>query len=146
MSKPVLLTLVALQLAAAGDCLAIEKVVWEGPRAARTLVEDVALTRAGDNSCEDLPRPPEGVPGLREYARISIKGDGLLVVTAAQLPFASNEGYVYRQAGDRWVPNEVDYVLLRTPVPVRGGFVYVITFGGGEDRCGRWSIDARHPG
>jgi hypothetical protein len=85
------------------------------------------------------------VPGLREYARIPIKEDGVLVVTAAQLPFTSNQGYVYRQAGNGWVPNEVDYVLLRTPIPVRGGFVYSITFGGGEERCGRWSIDARHP-
>jgi hypothetical protein len=144
-AKHILLTLVALQLAGAGELLAGEKVVFEGPRADRALVEDVVLTRAGDNACDDLPRPPDGVPGLREYARISIKGDGLLVVTAAQLPFASNEGYVYRQAGDRWVANEVDYVLLRTPVPVRGGFTYVIAFGGGEERCGRWSIDARHP-
>ena len=107
--------------------------------------EDVALTRAGDNACEDLPRPPEGVPGLREYARIRIQEDGQLVVTAAQLPFTSNQGYVYRQTESGWLPNEVDYLLLRTPVPVRGGFVYIMTFGGGEDRCGCWSIDARHP-
>ena len=105
----------------------------------------VALTRAGDDACVDLPRPPEGVPGLREYARFRIERDGQIVVTAAQLPFTSNPGYVYRQAGTEWVANEVDYLLLRTPVPVRGGFVYIITFGGGEDRCGRWSIDARHP-
>jgi hypothetical protein len=107
--------------------------------------DEVSLTRAGDDSCLDLPRPPEGVPGLREYARIPIKQDGQLVVTAAQLPFTSNQGYVYRQTETGWVANEMDYLLLRTPVPVRGGFVYIITFGGGEDRCGRWSIDARHP-
>jgi len=105
----------------------------------------VTLARAGDDACVDLPRPPEGVPGLREYARVRIEHDGQIVVTAAQLPFTSNPGYVYRQTDKGWVANEVDYLLLRTPVPVRGGSVYIITFGGGEDRCGRWSIDARHP-
>ena len=108
-------------------------------------IDQVTLSRAGDDACVDLPRPPDGVPGLREYARISIKEDGQLVVTAAQLPFTSNQGYVYRQTESGWVANDVDYLLLRTPVPVRGGFVYIITFGGGEDRCGRWSIDAKHP-
>jgi hypothetical protein len=107
--------------------------------------DQVTLMRSGDDACVDLPRPPEGVPGLREYARLRIEHDGQLVVTAAQLPFTSNQGYVYRQTEKGWVANEIDYVLLRTPVPVRGGFVYVLTFGGGEDRCGRWSIDARHP-
>ena len=67
------------------------------------------------------------------------------MVTAAQLPFTSNQGYVYRQTEKGWVPNEVDYLLLRTPIPVQGGFVYMITFGGGKELCGRWSIDARHP-
>jgi hypothetical protein len=108
-------------------------------------VDQVTLTRSGDDACVDLPRPPEGVPGLREYARFRIEHDGQIVVTAAQLPFTSNPGYVYRQTEKGWVANEVDYLLLRTPVPVRGGSVYIITFGGGEDRCGRWSIDARHP-
>jgi hypothetical protein len=107
--------------------------------------DQVTLARAGDDSCVDLPRPPEGVPGLREYARIKIDDDGQIVVTAAQLPFTSNQGYVYRQTEKGWVPNEVDYLLLRTPIPVRGGGVYMITFGGGKDLCGRWSIDARHP-
>jgi hypothetical protein len=107
--------------------------------------DQVTLTRSGNDACVDLPRPPEGVPGLREYARVRIEHDGQLVVTAAQLPFTSNQGYVYRQTEQGWVANEMDYLLLRTPVPVRGGFVYIITFGGGEDRCGRWSIDARHP-
>src|SRR5215207_11253341 len=92
----------------------------------------VALTRAGDDACVDLPRPPEGVPGLREYARVRIEHDGQIVVTAAQLPFTSNPGYVYRQTEKGWVANEVDYLLLRTPVPVRGGSVYIIRFGGGE--------------
>ena len=82
---------------------------------------------------------PAGVRAFR------IEHDGQIVVTAAQLPFTSNPGYVYRQTEKGWVANEVDYLLLRTPIPVRGGFVYIITFGGGEDRCGRWSIDARHP-
>jgi hypothetical protein len=107
--------------------------------------DDVALSRAGDDSCVDLPRPPEGVPGLREYARVRIQSDGQIVVRAAQLPFTSNQGYVYRQTEKGWVPNEVDYLLLRSPIPVQGGFVYLITFGGGKDLCGRWSIDARHP-
>ena len=107
--------------------------------------DQVTLTRSGDDACVDLPRPPEGVPGLREYARVRIERDGQLVVTAAQLPFTSNQGYIYRQTEKGWVANETNYVLLRTPVPVRGGFVYILTFGGGEDRCGRWSIDARHP-
>ena len=107
--------------------------------------DHVTLTRSGDDACVDLPRPPEGVPGLREYARVRIERDGQLVVTAAQLPFTSNQGYVYRQTEQGWVANELDHLLLRTPVPVRGGFVYILTFGGGEDRCGRWSIDARHP-
>ena len=107
--------------------------------------DHVTVTRSGDDACVDLPRPPEGVPGLREYARVRIERDGQLVVTAAQLPFTSNQGYLYRQTEKGWVANEMDYLLLRTPVPVRGGFVYIMTFGGGEDRCGRWSIDARHP-
>jgi hypothetical protein len=125
-------------------CLTLVAALQLGASVASTPAEDVALTRSGANACEDLPRPPEGVPGLREYARISIHEDGQLVVTAAQLPFTSNQGYVYRQTESGWVPNDVDYLLLRTPVPVRGGFVYILTFGGGEDRCGRWSIDARH--
>jgi hypothetical protein len=125
--KPFLL--IAVALAAAGQAAA----------------DQATLTRSGDDACVDLPRPPEGVPGLREYARVRIEQDGQLVVTAAQLPFTSNEGYVYRQTEQGWVANEMDYLLLRSPVPVRGGFVYIITFGGGEDRCGRWSIDARHP-
>jgi hypothetical protein len=107
--------------------------------------DEVTLTRSGVDACVDLPRPPDGVPGLREYARITIQRDGQILVTAAQLPFTSNQGYVYRLTDKGWVPNEVDYVLLRTPVPVQGGFVYLITFGGGKDLCGRWSIDARHP-
>ena len=114
--------------------------------AARQPAADQAtLTRSGADACVDLPRPPEGVPGLREYARVRIDRDGQLVVTAAQLPFTRNEGYVYRQTEKGWVANEMDYPLLRTPVPVRGGFVYIITFGGGDDRCGRWSIDATYP-
>src|SRR5215203_2579702 len=98
------------------------------PAAAQENAADVVtLTRAGDDACVDLPRPPEGVPGLREYARFRIEHDGQIVVTAAQLPFTINPGYVYRQAGTGWVANEVDYLLLRTPVPVRGGSVYIIT-------------------
>ena len=128
--KPLVLTVVACVALAAGG----------QPEA-----DPVTLTRSGDDACVDLPRPPEGVPGLREYARVRIKHDGQLVVTAAQLPFTSNQGYLYRQTEQGWVANEVDYLLLRTPVPVRGGFVYIVTFGGGADRCGRWSIDARHP-
>jgi hypothetical protein len=115
------------------------------PGGQENAADGVTLARAGDDACIDLPRPPEGVPGLREYARVRIEHDGQIVVTAAQLPFTSNPGYVYRQTEKGWVANEVDYLLLRTPIPVRGGFVYIITFGGGEDRCGRWSIDARHP-
>jgi len=126
--KPLALTVVACVALAAGG---------------QPDADQVMLTRSGDDACVDLPRPPEGVPGLREYARVRIEHDGQLVVTAAQLPFTSNQGYVYRQIGNGWVANEMDYLLLRTPVPVRGGFVYIITFGGGEDRCGRWSIDAR---
>jgi len=59
---------------------------------------DVSLTRSGDNDCVDLPPPPEGVPGLREYARIAVHNDGILRVNAAKLPFYNNPGYVYRQA------------------------------------------------
>lgn len=103
------------------------------------------LTRSGANDCSDLPAPPNGVPGLREYARVTIAHDGVLEVTAAQLPFANNPGYIYRQVADRWEPNELDYILLRSPIPVRGGFVYVLTFGGDEDRCGPWSLDATVP-
>lgn len=103
------------------------------------------LTRSGANDCADLPAPPAGVPGLREYARLTIQHDGVLEVTAAQLPFANNPGYIYRQATDRWEPNELDYILLRSPIPVRGGFVYVLAFGGDEDRCGAWSLDVSYP-
>jgi hypothetical protein len=109
------------------------------------VTRDVQLTRAGDNDCVDLPAPPPGVPGLREYARIAVHHDGILTVTAAKLPFYNNPGYVYRQKGDTWEPNESDYVLLRSPIPLLGGFVYVITFGGDKDLCGPWSIAATHP-
>lgn len=105
----------------------------------------VQFTRSGTNDCVDLPTPPTGVPGLREYARISVHHDGILTVTSAQLPFFNNPGYVFRQKGDGWEPNESDYVLLRSPIPLLGGFVYVITFGGDKDLCGPWSIDATHP-
>lgn len=106
---------------------------------------DVRLTRSGEDDCVDLPKPPTGVPGLREYARVAVHHDGILTVTAAKLPFYNNPGYVYRQKGDAWEPNESDYVLLRSPIPLLGGFVYVITFGGDKDLCGPWSIDAVHP-
>ncbi|MBM3771627.1 MAG: carboxypeptidase regulatory-like domain-containing protein [Acidimicrobiia bacterium] len=106
---------------------------------------DIQLTRSGTNDCADLPKSPIGVPGLREYARIAVHHDGILTVTSAQLPFFNNPGYVYRQAGDTWEPNESDYVLLRSPIPLLGGSVYVITFGGDKDLCGPWSIDATHP-
>lgn len=103
------------------------------------------LTRTGSNDCADLPKPPEGVPGLREYARVAIHHDGILEVTAAQLPFSNNPGYVYREVNGRWEANESDYILLRSPIPVLGGYTYILTFGGDEDRCGPWSIDATVP-
>ncbi|MGE3513006.1 MAG: carboxypeptidase-like regulatory domain-containing protein, partial [Vicinamibacterales bacterium] len=106
---------------------------------------DISLTRSGDNDCVDLPPPPEGVPGLREYARIAVHNDGILRVNAAKLPFYNNPGYVYRQTDKGWEPNELDYILIRSPLPLLGGFVYVITFGGDKDLCGPWSIDATHP-
>jgi hypothetical protein len=106
---------------------------------------DVPLTRDGANDCTDLPAPPPGVPGVREYARFPVHHDGAVMVTAAKLPFASNPGYLYRQTSSGWVKNEFDYVLLRQPLPVLGGFWYVLTFGEGMDRCGSWSIDATHP-
>ena len=111
------------------------------PAAARQPDADqVTLTRSGDDACVNLPRPPEGVPGLREYVRMRIERDGQLVVTAAQLPFTSNQGYVYRQTEKGWVANEVDYLLLRTPVPVRGGFeekpkvIFFCSGGPGKDQ------------
>jgi hypothetical protein len=106
---------------------------------------DVPLARSGANDCTDLPAPPPGVPGVREYARFPVHHDGTVMVSAAKLPFASNPGYLYRQTSSGWVKNEFDYVLLRQPLPVLGGFWYVLTFGEGTDRCGSWSIDATHP-
>ena len=106
---------------------------------------DVEVKRSGANDCVDLPAPPEGVPGLREYARVAVHHDGEILVIAAHLPFFSNEGYVYRLTPSGWVKNEFDYILLRMPVPVRGGFVYSITFGGDKDLCGAWSVEATHP-
>lgn len=106
----------------------------------------VTVTRSGANACIDLPRPPAGVPGLREYARIAVHHDGQLVVRAAQLPFFGNQGYLYRRTDDGWERNELDYILVRTPLPVLGGFEYVISFGGGDkELCGPWSLDATHP-
>jgi hypothetical protein len=106
----------------------------------------VTVTRSGANACIDLPKPPEGVPGLREYARIAVHHDGQLVVRAAQLPFFGNQGYLYRRTETGWEKNELDYILVRTPLPVLGGFEYVITFGGGDkELCGPWSLDATHP-
>jgi hypothetical protein len=103
------------------------------------------VKRAGSNSCDDLPAPPEGLSGLREYARVPVHHDGILTVSSAQLPFFSNPGFVYRETAGGWVKNEVDYVLLRSPIPVLGGFVYLITFGGDREQCGPWSIDLIHP-
>jgi hypothetical protein len=106
---------------------------------------EITLMRSGRDDCVDLPKPPDGVPGLREYARIPVHHDGTIVVTAAQLPFSRNSGYLYRLTPSGWMKNEFDYILLRTPVPVQGGFLYLITFGEDEDRCGAWSFDATHP-
>jgi hypothetical protein len=106
---------------------------------------EVVVSKSGSNACTDLPPPPDTVPGLREYARIAVHHDGNLVVRAAQLPFMGNQGYVYRQTNEGWEKNEIDYVLLRTPVPVLGGFVYSLTFGGGQELCRAWSLDATHP-
>jgi hypothetical protein len=106
---------------------------------------EVSIARSGANDCTDLPAPPPGVPGVREYARFAAHHDGSVVVTAAKLPFASNPGFLYRQTASGWVKNEIDYVLLRQPLPVLGGFWYALTFGEGMDNCGSWSIDATHP-
>jgi hypothetical protein len=103
------------------------------------------ITRSGKNDCTELPAPPGGVPGGREYARFPAHHDGTVTVMAAQLPFASNPGFLYRQTPAGWVKNEFDYVLLRQPLPVLGGFWYVLTFGEGMDNCGPWSLDATHP-
>jgi hypothetical protein len=105
----------------------------------------IMLSRSGANDCDDLPTPPLGVPGLREYARLAVHHDGELLVNSARAPFFSNEGYVYRLTSQGWVKNEFDYILIRSAVPVRGGFLYVVTFGGDKDLCGPWSIDATHP-
>jgi hypothetical protein len=107
---------------------------------------EISIARSGANDCTDLPAPPAGVPGVREYARFAVHHDGSVLVTAAKLPFASNPGFLYRQTASGWVRNEIDYVLLRQPLPVLGGFWYVLTFGEGMDNCGSWSIDATHPG
>lgn len=106
---------------------------------------EVVLTRSGSNDCLDLPEPPEGVPGLREYARVAVHHDGAIVVKSAQLPFLRNSGYLYRLTPDGWAKNEFDYILLRSPLLVQGGFMYVITFGDDKDLCGPWSFDATHP-
>jgi len=106
---------------------------------------EIALGRSGANDCTELPTPPAGVAGVREYARFPVHHDGAVLVTAAKLPFASNPGFLYRQTSAGWVKNEFDYVLLRQPLPVTGGFWYVLTFGEGMDNCGAWSIDATHP-
>jgi len=106
---------------------------------------DIVVTRSGDNDCVDLPAPPDGVLGLREYARFAVHHDGAIVVTSAHLPFFGNQGYVYRLTPAGWTKNEFDYILLRTSIPVQGGFVYLITFGGDKDLCGPWSLDATHP-
>ena len=113
--------------------------------AMRPELRQIGLTRSGANACTDLPRPPEGVPGLREYARIAVHHDGQLVVRAAQLPFFGNQGYLYRRTESGWEKNEIDYILVRTPLPVLGGFEYVLAFGGDKDTCGPWSLDATHP-
>jgi hypothetical protein len=103
------------------------------------------IARSGKNDCSELPAPPAGVPGVREYARFPVHHDGSVTVMAAQLPFASNPGFLYRLTPAGWVKNEFDYVLLRQPLPVLGGFWYVLTFGEGMDNCGPWSLDATHP-
>ena len=108
--------------------------------------EDVEIKRSGRNDCIDLPHPPEGVPGLREYARFDVTRDGSVTVRSARLPFSRNEGFLYRLTRNGWVPNETDFILIRTPLRVLGGYTYVITFGTGDDRCGPWSIEAVHPG
>ena len=106
---------------------------------------DVAIERSGSNDCMDLPAPPDGVPGDREYARFPVHQDGAVIVTAARLPFVSNAGYLYQLGPNGWVKSEFDYVLLRQPLPVRGGFWYVLAFGGGADLCSAWSLSATHP-
>jgi len=143
--------------AAAGAALELSKAGYEPARitigaAAAPLdvamipaAREVAVARSGANDCVDLPAPPPGVPGVREYARFPVHHDGSIVVTAAKLPFASNPGFLYRQTPTGWVKNEFDYVLLRQPLPVAAGFWYVLTFGEGMDNCGPWSIDATHP-
>ena len=45
---------------------------------------DIVVTRSGDDDCADLGTPPEGVHGLREYARFAVHHDGRIVVTSAQ--------------------------------------------------------------
>lgn len=116
------------------------------PRATERGEEQVVIELSGRNDCVDLPRPPEGVPGLREYARFDVTRDGWVTVRSAQLPFSRNEGFLYRLTLSGWVRNEADFILIRTALRVLGGYTYVITFGTGEDRCGPWSIAAVHPG
>ena len=116
-----------------------------GSQATDTKEDLVVIERSGRNDCTELPSPPEGVPGLREYARFDVTHDGSVTVRSAQLPFSRNEGFLYRLTQAGWVPNETDFILIRSALPVLGGYTYVITFGTGEDRCGAWSIEAVHP-
>ena len=141
---------VAFGLSGSGHAQAISDPTQSGrsadPQATNRVEEQVVIDRSGRNDCVDLPRPPEGVPGLREYARFDVTRDGSVTVRSARLPFSRNEGFLYRLTRSGWVRNEADFILIRMPLPVLGGYTYVITFGTGEDRCGPWSIEAVHPG
>jgi len=84
---------------------------------------------------ETQPTEHTMLPGVR----IDVAGGGL-------------SGQVFRDqcgptshAAANWVKNEVDYLLLRSPVPVQGGSVYSITFGADRDPISAWSIDAARP-
>jgi hypothetical protein len=111
---------------------------------------DVGLSVSGTNDCVDLPLVQFNIGragiGGRLYSRMPVHHDGVIRVRrdTLRLPFSIGVyGSVLRLLPSGAVEQVTSFP--DTEVPVTGGYVYLILFGGDIDLCSAWAMDATHP-
>jgi hypothetical protein len=111
---------------------------------------EVSLSVSGTNDCVDLPLVQFNIGragiGGRLYSRVPVHHDGAIRIRreTLRLPFSIG---VYGSVLRLLPSGEVEQVTSfpDTDVPVTGGYVYLILFGGDVDLCSAWAMDAVHP-
>jgi hypothetical protein len=111
---------------------------------------EVGLSVSGTNDCVDLPLVQFNIgdagTGGRLYSRMPVHHDGVIRVRreTLRLPFSIG---VYGSVLRLLPSGAVEQVnsFPNTDVPVTGGYVYLILFGGDVDLCSAWAMDATHP-